>query len=231
MIFKTKTAEMAHCKAMLARYRDGEFVNDEDSQFLRTLLERHPEAHDKIGVGVTRFFRKRTSQGTSCFWVERNDGSTSDFSYKSCVNAKGNTLEQEFAEACRQAVQSDLDAAKLAHFQKHGNAQGKVPCEVTGELVAIYESHLDHQKPMTFEVIVRTFIAANRITIRPDMLSAPRDAQFVTTFVDEKVRQEFREYHNSVARLRIVTARANLSAAGKNRLRKPKTPVVLLTLK
>ena len=228
--FKSKTEALACCKAMLARYRDGETINEQDSQVLWDLLQRHPEAREKIGCGVKRFFRDRAIEGTSCFWVERENGTSTDFSYGSCVNAKGKTLEQEFAEACRQAVRSDLEAAKKAHFRKHGNAEGKVPCEVTDEMVAFCESHLDHQKPMTFEVIVRTFIASNKLTIRPEMLSIPGDAQFVTTFADDDLRQKFREYHNGLADLRITSAKANLSAAGRNRRRRPKTPVVLLTL-
>ena len=69
--FRTKTEALAYCKAMLARYRDGETINEEDSQFLLSLLQRHPEARQKIGPGVKRFFRDRTTKGTSCFWVER----------------------------------------------------------------------------------------------------------------------------------------------------------------
>jgi hypothetical protein len=227
MSFRTKTEELAHCKAMLARYRDGDTINEQDSQYLMSLLQRHPEARDKIGCGVKRFYRDRTSKGTSCFWLERVDGKPTEFSYKSCVNGKGKTLEQEFAEACREAVQPDLDAAKKAHFAEHGNADGKVPCEETGELVAIYESHLDHKGPMTFDVIVKTFIASHKVTITHGMLSVPADAQFVTTFVDEEIRQQFRDYHHSVCKLRIVAAKANLSLGGSERLRKPKRPVVL----
>jgi hypothetical protein len=97
---------------------------------------------------------------------------------------------------------------------------------VTGKLVAIYESHLDHKKPMTFQVIVKTFIAANRLTITPGMFSIPTDAQYVTTFVDEEIRQRFIEYHRSVCALRIVAAKANLSLGGSERITKPKQPVL-----
>jgi hypothetical protein len=226
--FKSKAEALALCKGMLARYRNGESINEQDSRLLQDLLQRHPEARQKVGCGVKRFFRDRTSQGTSCFWLERLDGSCTDFSYKSCVNAKGNSLKQDFAEACRQAVQPELDKAKEAHFQKHGDAEGKVPCEVTGEMVAIYESHLDHKTPMTFEVIVKSFLVANKITIRSNMLSIPKDSQFVTTFADEDLRQQFAEYHNSIADLRIVAAKVNLSLSGSERLTKPKRPVALL---
>jgi hypothetical protein len=102
------------------------------------------------------------------------------------VNAKGKSLEQEFAEACRQAVQPELDAAKKAHFQKHGDAEGKVPCEVL-----------------------------------------PEGVQFVTVFADEDLRQRFRNFHNSIADLRIVATKVNLSLGGSERLTKPKRPVVL----
>lgn len=227
-VFESKTEALAFCKAMLARYRKGDDINERDSQFLRNLLERHPEAHQKIGCGVRRFFRDRTDQGTDCFWLEREDGTPpTDFSYKSCVNAKTKSIYQEFAEACRQAVQPDLNKAKKEHFERHGDAEGKIPCEVTGEMVALYESHLDHKKPMTFQVIVTTFIAANKIEVKADMLSTPEDAQFSTTFVDEELQRKFREYHRSVASLRIVKARTNLSLGGSERITKPKRPVVL----
>lgn len=39
--FNTKAEAKAHCKAMLGRYRNGQQVNEQDSQFLRCLLERH----------------------------------------------------------------------------------------------------------------------------------------------------------------------------------------------
>ena len=72
---ETKTKQMATCRAMLARYRNGDTMNEQDSQFLLNLLQRHPEAPDKIGCGVRRFFKARaTSKGTNCFWLEREDG-------------------------------------------------------------------------------------------------------------------------------------------------------------
>src|SRR4051812_14134298 len=72
--FASKQDALAHCKAMLARYRNQQEINEEDSEFLRALIQRHPEAVQKIGMGAKRFFRG-TGEGTDCFWLERNDGS------------------------------------------------------------------------------------------------------------------------------------------------------------
>ena len=148
--FDTKKAAKAFFKAMLARYKDGEEINQNDSMHLYSLIERHPEASQKIGCGIKRLYRKKTTHGTSCFWLERTDGSVTEFSYGSCVDAKGKSLYQEFAEACRESVKEDLFETKRQHFNKYGNEEGKVPCDITGEKVGLHESHLDHKKPMTF---------------------------------------------------------------------------------
>jgi hypothetical protein len=228
--FATKEEAKKFFRAMLARYRNGQTINPEDSLLLRGLLERHPDAHQKIGGGIRRFFRDHTDKGTDCFWLEREDGSDpTEFSFITCVNAKGKSLYQEFAEACREAVQPQLNEAKKKHFREFGDADGKVPCEVTGKRVAHYESHLDHKPPMTFQVVVETFVAANKIEISGEMLSAPADAQFATTFVDGDLKHQFVEYHSSVTRdrLRIVAKKENLRLGGSNRLTKPKRPVIL----
>jgi Protein of unknown function (DUF3223) len=226
--FASKEEAKQFFRAMLARYRNGQTINTEDSLLLRGLLERHPEAHQKIGGGIRRFFRGPTDKGTDCFWLEREDGSEpTEFSFITCVNAKGKSLYQEFAEACREAVQPQLDEAKKKHFREFGDADGKVSCEVTDKMVAHYESHLDHKPPMTFQMIVTTFVAANKIEIRREMLSAPADAQFATTFVDDRIKQKFVDYHSTVAHLRIIAKKENLRLGGSNRLTKPKRPVIL----
>ena len=223
--FKTKKAAKDFFKSMLARYSDGQTISEEDSEIMHSLIERHPEAQQKIGTGIKRFFRDHTDKGTSCFWIERNDDSTTEFSYPTCVNSKGKSLYQEFAEACREAVRDDLVATKRSYFGENADSDGRVACDISGEKIRFDEAHLDHKKPMTFQVIVRTFIAANRIEISSDMLSEPADQQFATTFVDKGLESRFVEYHHSVAHLRVIKARLNLSLGGSERILKSKKEV------
>ena len=100
--FKTKKAAKDFFKAMLARYKDGEDINEDDSSHLYNLIERHPEESQKIGSGIRKFYRDKTEKWTSCFWLKRHDASTTEFSYISCVDAKGKSIHQEFSEACRE---------------------------------------------------------------------------------------------------------------------------------
>jgi hypothetical protein len=225
--FNTQIQARAFFKAMLARYRPGDSIHATDAVHLHQLIERHVEAPQKIGGGIARFYVERTNKGTCCFWLERTDGSRTDFSYISCIKAKPKTLNQEFAEACREAVADDLRAAKRAYFDAHGDETGRVPCDITGELLLPHESHLDHAHPMTFEVIVRGFLAAERVTPSRSILSGSRDQQFATTFTDPDRAQRFRDYHHQAAHLRIIQSGLNLSLGGAMRMRTPKRPVAL----
>lgn len=223
--FSSKTGAKQHFKEMLARYADNQTIGDEDSEDLCGLIERHPEAHQKIGCGIRRFFKDRTDKGTSCFWLEREDLSVTDFSYITCVDAKAKSLYQEFADACREAVKDDLHQVKVARFADHGDNDSKVPCEISGERISWNEAHLNHKKPMTFQVIVGTFVSANKIKIEKEMLSMAKDAQFTIKFVDKDIEAKFKEYHHGVADLRIIKARNNLSLSGPERITKSRMPV------
>lgn len=228
LIFKTQKEATKFFKDMLNRYRDNETVNNEDYEILLNLIERHPEAEQKIGCGIKRFYRAQTDMPTSCFWLEREDGTCTDFSYGSCVRAKGKTLFQEFMEACRDAVKDDLIETKNTYFSDNADKEGKVECAITGEKITEEESHLDHMKPLTFQVIVTTFIKANNIIIDRNMLSDSHDGQFQTTFVNQEIKERFRNYHNGVAVLRVIRKGVNLQLGPSERIRNPKIPVLII---
>lgn len=231
MQFLTKQKAKAFFRGMLARYADDTDIDQEDSVHLNALIERHPEAEQKIGVGVAKYFRSRTDKGTSCFWLRRTDGTETEFSYIACVDAKGKSLYQEFSEACREMVQGELFATKRAYFKEHGDSERRVECDITGELITYEDSHLDHKKPMTFQVIVRTFLAANGIVPAREMLSEPADRQFSTTFIDRDLGEKFREYHHQVAQLRVIKSNLNLSLGGSERIIKSRNPITILRSK
>ncbi|RIV85959.1 DCL family protein [Aurantiacibacter zhengii] len=72
-------------REMLYRYDLADKVSQEDETVLRLLLDRHPEASEKIGAGVDSFSIRSADFGTRCFWINRVDGSTEKFSFKACL--------------------------------------------------------------------------------------------------------------------------------------------------
>lgn len=218
-VFPTKKAAMEHFRSILARYSDGEAIRDDDEADLLALLTRHPEVQDKVGVGVAGFYADKAFMGTRCFHVRRTDGSTTDFSFKSCVDGRAPTPHQEFLQAARMAVHDQIRQAKQRHFQEHKGPDGTVPCDITGRPLTLDDAHVDHAEPMTFEVIVQTFLAAQRIADPADHVTSGADNQYVSTFRDPAMAQAFRDYHGRVARLRWVSKERNLSLGPKHHLR------------
>lgn len=89
---------VAHFKAMLARYRDGERVSDAtDHSDLAALLNAYDSVLEegkptKAGVGVSHFERRQDLDHpghTSCFFVVRKDGTSIDFSTRKALDAAG----------------------------------------------------------------------------------------------------------------------------------------------
>jgi hypothetical protein len=156
--FENQSKAIDHFRAMLGRYRPGDRVSDDDALDLSALLERHDEYAQKVGKGVAHFEVMATEHGTNCFRIVRIDGSGTDFSYRHCITQRPPTRKQEVSAAFRRVVQLDLYAARDKFFSDHRGDDGKVSCAVTGERILRDEAHMDHRPPMTFEVIVTTFL-------------------------------------------------------------------------
>lgn len=91
--WKTKKAALAHFSSMLARYRDGDRVNDaSDESDLRALIDRYDRTlsagEPKAGTGIAFFSRESNSGAgwtTSGFHIHRTDGTSTDFSFYRAV--------------------------------------------------------------------------------------------------------------------------------------------------
>ncbi|MGY4349721.1 hypothetical protein ACVWXM_006214 [Bradyrhizobium sp. GM7.3] len=235
--WKTQTAALAHFKAMLARHSDNQIVEGRpDHDDLVALLERYDDAvitdsPAKIGSGVEHFFRRRNvgeGYSTPGFWVHRTDGTDTDFSYIDAVKGQPKSNAQEFYDACRGAVAADLLAAKKRHFETHGDGAGRVPCDLSDELISFAEAHLDHAYP-TFGQLVVSFRAARgwQHGVPVGVLTLPADAQITTSFIDASAAEAFRQFHLGAATLRIVSRERNLAMSAGQRRPKIKRPVRL----
>lgn len=217
-----------HFKEILWAHEPGDYVVDPQSTLdLRALLNRHPEVEQKVGVGLKNFFVDKDGWGGQCFWLERFDGSKTDFSFRSCIKGQPQSVYKEFTNACRHAVRKDSRKAKEMFFKKYGNEAGQVKCELTGKMISIKEAHVDHIPPLTFEVIVETFVKANDIVPHHNMLSKKEDAQFTSTFVDMELQKNFQSYHQATAKLRILAAKPNLRVGPQHRIREAQRPIII----
>ena len=92
--WKTQLEAKAHFKKILGRHANGQQITDpEDHGDLMALLTKYDKAstsatQTKAGCGVRSFFKDKDLDhpgSTSCFFVERIDGTKVDFSFHRAV--------------------------------------------------------------------------------------------------------------------------------------------------
>lgn len=87
--FKNKKEATQFFSEMLNRYNKGVDISAEDSGYLSEILEYHPNSQEKKGQGVKRFYKDDSpapnSNSTECFYIERTDGTVTDFSVNKCI--------------------------------------------------------------------------------------------------------------------------------------------------
>lgn len=217
--FATQAAATAFFQDMLGRYRPGDRVSDEDALHLAALLERHDEYKAKVGRGVDYFSIMMTEHGTPCFRINRVDGTGTDFSYRHCVAQRPPSRKQEVSSAFRRAVRFDLYKARDDFFVQNADRDGRVICAESGARISRDQAHMDHRAPLTFEVLVTTFLEGRGLSLEDVPITSGRDEQVSPEITDSALAETFRRYHARLARLDLVKNTTNLAQSTRNRMR------------
>jgi hypothetical protein len=220
LLFPSKSAAMAHFRNMLHRNPVNGIIPDPDASELASLLERHPEVADKIGSGISHFSVRNALYGTRCFEVVRTNGTSTDFSFKTCVDGTRPSDLSEAVRALRAEVTEDILEKKREWFRANADADGKVQCAISGRLISPEEAHADHAPPRTFGTLAVTFLAARRIIADASFVIPPADNQYQPTLSDRALANEWRSYHHDLAVIRIVARTVNLSGAANGKVKK-----------
>lgn len=127
--FKTKAELKDRVKSILWTYLEGQDLAQDDFEFVLDLLSNHPRSDIKIGAGVLRIFVKQNPvyTHTRSFYLERVDGSQTDFSYIECISPA--SRRKKFFMACRVLIEPFMMDFKQRFFDEHG---GVATCEFTG---------------------------------------------------------------------------------------------------
>jgi Protein of unknown function (DUF3223) len=225
--FATQTTATLFFKDMLSRYQPGRIVEDEDALHLAALLERHDEYKTKVGCGVDHFAVMMTEHGTPCFRIVRRDGTGTDFSYRHCITQRPPTRKQEVSQAFRRAVRFDLYKARDEFVAANRNAEGMVTCAETAKLIHPDKAHMDHRAPMTFEVLVTTFLEGRGLGLEDVPITSGEDEQVSPEITDNELTEAFRRYHAKLAVLDLVENRINLSQSGRHRMKPSRIKLTL----
>jgi len=209
----TKTAAENHFRALRDRSALNTPITDaDDHDDLLALLERYDltiyDEPSKIGIGVRHFeTRVNLTHGkkTIGFWVIRSDWSETDFSFIRAVSARPTLETQRFSDACRTAVDEDVLEAKIRFFSEHADQDGRILCPITGSRISKSEARADYSLT-PFDSIVRSFRDDRGwdISTASGKITPPADAQLSAIFIDPALSKDFRLFHHSIAKIRMV---------------------------
>jgi hypothetical protein len=83
--FKSKAGITRRLQGILRKSPLGEGLYPVDSNLLHELIPYHPDAEVKIGIGIKRFYVGKNTGGTTSFYLERHNGTSTHFSFRKCI--------------------------------------------------------------------------------------------------------------------------------------------------
>jgi len=202
--FKTQKVLKEKIRSILYKYEDYYALSTEDSDFMMAVLKLHPDADKKIGCGIRDIcVRTNKTYLNKEFCAIRIDETEVDFSFNECI--KRTSQLTKFYSACRKIVAEDIIAFRNVHWTS------EAICPILGISLCGEYAHVDHIPPKTFKFIVDSF--CEKYKINPLKAGLIGDIDNVTgdIFEDKTIAPLFRDYHNSIAELRLVSKLANLS--------------------
>lgn len=240
-VFPSKKAALEFYKQIIDMYEFGQKLSDEHAKSLIALgfkEEVTPEEltefaeetvadfqkNDEIqstklhGIMVDRHPEFRT---TKCFYFFGDvDGKAekSIFSYRMAINGLPTDM-QSFSRACRFLVADRIRRFKIERFKNR-----PVKCDLTGSVVEWEGCQVDHKAPLTFSVIVKSFIVSNDIDVSTVEYEYRNSKEY---FVDKKLCEKFYEFHRKMAVLRILSSDVNFKLSGSARVKPTKKDGVL----
>jgi hypothetical protein len=207
LAFPTHAAFKDHVKKMLEALPLGQIVGEPQHSFLVEFVKRHPQAAEKIGVGIDHFktlTNKNYGGLTKCFYVFRKDGTHSDFSYQKCIATP--TPWEEFIDALRGAVMDQIIAAREKAF----GANEEILCPLKNILFNRSVSHIDHMPPHTFTALVEEFMNEEWLQEENPPATDPGNNVIGRRLVDKEMEARWVYFHASRAQFRLISKEAHL---------------------
>jgi hypothetical protein len=182
-----------------------------DAMFIHDLLSLHERAAEKIGRGVRALWVKANIYGDAGFFIERVDGTWSDFSYKKCLTPISRATQVR--AAMRLAVASQIGAFKRAAFAA-SRTPGYVRCELSGELLSWDDVHIDHAYPRTFVALLGEWLHQRGET-EDDVPIGPHPSGQGVALADAAYAAAWQAWHAERAVLRAVKAAINIARGAR----------------
>jgi len=208
--FPSAAAAERRVRDILARYATTqamERIGGADRAFVEALIARHPRAALIVDCGIAHVCVQRVpfAEHLRRFVVIRRDGSWRDFSWRKCL--RPTDALDDVRRICRRLVADQVAGFARAFWRQHPHGAS---CPVLGVRMTPKDAHVDHAPPV-FAELVQAWLQEERLEPEDIEIVYRADYGGRSEFADPLLAERWREFHRAHARLRVVSAQANLS--------------------
>ena len=205
-IFPSKKKLIERCQKILHGYKVKETLPENDTRFLNSLINNyHPESELKIGCGVKRMWIDSNEYGGIGFYLERFDGSSTDWSFMKSINNPSKW--HDFRAACRNAIMDQTIEYKMKRFEE----ERYIECCLTGEQLFVDTAHTDHEPPRTFDALLKVFLQKSKIDYNTIQIDPTYDNKVGCWLSDVNFSKRWFDFHKLNAKFRLTSRTGNLS--------------------
>lgn len=182
-------------------------INDNDFDKLYSLLEFHPNFQNKTKHGIKAFIVNIAFKDYIQLSFINNNNERDDISWikisKVLAGLDAKTLK---LQTIRKAMRASIADQILEFKEKHFLLNSCFISELSGEIIDEAFVHVDHYKPTFYE------LANNWINlVGPDNIELVSLGCQLGPVLREDQRKDWSDYHRKHAKLRILSAKENLT--------------------
>ena len=198
----TATSIIEEASTILIRTRLNSEVQGADLDFILEAFKSAPYYEEKTkGQQIVKVVKKKSGNyGTSCFFIYREDGTSTDISFTKMF--RKDPQKDDVIKALRQAI--DPIISNFRKDFKSGVYEGEW-------LEDISQADVDHYNK-TFNELAWEWIRNNGgIEQLIKKVNKTEDGSTRTYFIDENLNESFRKFHNNNTHLRFLPKEINRS--------------------
>jgi len=208
MTFQSKEKLRNYVKYVLNNQDITKMLSGKWFEVVNDVLKDHQNYKEKVGdgeyqIGVTTC---PVNPKNRHFYILREDGSSTDFSYYKALSAKSHKTEVK--KALRDCVKDQVMTFKENYFKE--NAKGAYCiCPETGLKITKKTSHLDHY-PKQFDELVADWLKVKGLKLDDVELLPSKDNDTQDFLKDADLAEDFYQYHLANAEYRVVLTAVNM---------------------
>lgn len=195
----TKKYQKDKCKEILNKYLIDHTIIHEKN-FLISVFKNHPDWEMKRGKGGKRIFIGKDKYNHRCFFIERIDNTVIDISFIKAINGKNKSELEIIKRACRSAIFPEIQ-----QFKEKNVIFDFSRCVISNEILTKLNINIDHFD-LNFKDMFELWIKNQDVKeLIINIESTPQSYNFK----NDKIRNDFINFHNANCKLRAVTKMVN----------------------